>query len=248
MATRQAESSKRLNGFVVGGIVAESGDAELLSRFTAERDEGAFAALVRRHGPMVFRVCRQIVGDRHTAEDAFQATFLILARRAGSIRGPELLGHWLHGVAFRTAREARMRRYRRQRRECAIAGAGPAEPVDRSGRPDLELRLSRGIRGAPRRGFTPSRTLPRAAGAVRSRGVDLSRRGAARWAARSERLACGCGGRGNGCEREWRDAGWCPRRACWLVCWRPRPGRLAARRRCWSIPRSRRRWGSRARR
>ena len=142
MAIRQAESSSRLNGWLEGGIVAESGDAELLLRFTAERDEGAeaaFAALVRRHGPMVFRVCRQIVGNRHTAEDAFQATFLILARRAGSIRGPELLGHWLHGVAFRTAREARMRQYRRQRRECAIAGAGPVEPVDRSGRPDLEL-------------------------------------------------------------------------------------------------------------
>jgi RNA polymerase sigma factor (sigma-70 family) len=143
MAIRQAESiPRRLHGLLDAGMVAEVSDAELLGRFTAERDaaaEIAFAALVRRHGPMVFRVCRQIVGDRHTAEDAFQATFLILARRAGSIHGPELLGNWLHGVAFRTAREARMREHRRQRRECAIGSAGAGEPVDRSGRPDLTL-------------------------------------------------------------------------------------------------------------
>ena len=143
MAIRQAESiSRRFHGLPDAGMVAEVSDAELLARFTADRDaaaEVAFAALVRRHGPMVFRVCRQIVGDRHTAEDAFQATFLILARRAGSIHGPELLGNWLHGVAFRTAREARMREHRRQRRECAIESAGSGEPVDRSGRPDLTL-------------------------------------------------------------------------------------------------------------
>ncbi len=145
MAIRQAESiTRRVQGLLDGGVVADVSDAELLARFTAERDEAAeiaFAALVGRHGPMVFRVCRQIVGDRHTAEDAFQATFLILARRAGSIHGPELLAHWLHGVAFRTAREARMREYRRQRRECtiAIAKAGLGEPVDRTGRPDHSL-------------------------------------------------------------------------------------------------------------
>ncbi len=143
MAIRQVESiSRRFHGLLDAEVVVELGDAELLARFTAERDEaaeGAFAALVRRHGPMVFRVCRQILGDRHTAEDAFQATFLILARRAGSIHQPELLGHWLHGVAFRTAREARMRQHRRQRRECAIAGGIVAEPLDRSSRPDLTL-------------------------------------------------------------------------------------------------------------
>jgi RNA polymerase sigma factor (sigma-70 family) len=140
MAIRQVESSERLSGSVDAGMGVDSSDAELLSRFATDRDlaaEGAFTALVRRHGPMVFRVCRQIVGDRHTAEDAFQATFLILARRAGSIQQPELLGQWLHGVAFRTAREARMQQHRRQQRECAIAGA--LEPVDRSGRPDVAL-------------------------------------------------------------------------------------------------------------
>src|SRR5437762_7642883 len=91
--------------------VAGVGDAQLLARFTAGRDERAevaFAALVRRHGPMVLRVCRQVVGDPHTADDAFQAAFLVLARKAGSIGRPELLGSWLYGVALRTAREARM--------------------------------------------------------------------------------------------------------------------------------------------
>ncbi len=100
--------------------VAGVSDGQLLARFNAQRDELAevsFAALVRRHGSMVLHVCRQILGDRHAAEDAFQATFLILARRAGSIRQPELLGHWLYGVALRTAREARMRADQRRRRE-----------------------------------------------------------------------------------------------------------------------------------
>ena len=144
MVVRQTESipiacSRRPGA----AIAADVGDAELLARFTTDRDEPAetaFAALVRRHGPMVFRLCRQILVDQHTAEDAFQATFLILARRAGSIQQPELLGHWLHGVATRTAREARMREYRRQRRECAITGEhSVAERVDQARRPDLSL-------------------------------------------------------------------------------------------------------------
>src|SRR5262249_30716354 len=105
---------------IVASTTAEATDGELLTRFAACRDELAeiaFEALVRRHGPMVLRVCHQVLGDRHSAEDAFQATFLILARRAGSIRQPELLGNWLHGVALRTAREARMRNDRRRKHE-----------------------------------------------------------------------------------------------------------------------------------
>ena len=124
------------------GMAEEPSDGQLLSRFVADRDElaeRAFAALVRRHGPMVFRVCQQIVGDRHTAEDAFQATFLILARKAGAINQRDLLGHWLHGVALRTAREARMRNHRRRRRECPSAEVLSGEPVDKNGRPDLLL-------------------------------------------------------------------------------------------------------------
>ncbi len=124
------------------GAVAEMNDSELLARF-AGRCEGsaeiAFEALVRRHGSMVLRVCQQILGDRHTAEDAFQATFLILARRAGSIRQPELLGPWLYGVALRTAREARGRDDRRRQRESSIAEWIGGEPMDETHRPELSL-------------------------------------------------------------------------------------------------------------
>src|SRR5262245_26174270 len=92
-------------------------DGELLKWFITRRDGDAFAALVRRHGPMVLGVCRRIVGNVHDAEDAFQATFLVLVRRAGSLRDLDLVGAWLHGVACRTAKKARSLLARRRRRE-----------------------------------------------------------------------------------------------------------------------------------
>jgi RNA polymerase sigma factor (sigma-70 family) len=95
-------------------------DRELVERFVARRDAGgdaAFAALVGRHGPMVLGVCRHILGDEHAADDAFQAVFLVLARRAGSIHSPDLLAPWLHGVAVRIARKARRRADQRRCRE-----------------------------------------------------------------------------------------------------------------------------------
>jgi RNA polymerase sigma factor (sigma-70 family) len=110
--------ARQLGSLFEGGSVAGLSDRELLERFTAGRDsvdEAAFAAMVSRHGPMVLGVCRQLLGDRHHAEDAFQAVFLVLARRARSIRDPDLLGTWLHGVARRTARTSRGRIARRRR-------------------------------------------------------------------------------------------------------------------------------------
>src|SRR4051812_18937443 len=86
---------------------ADATDRQLLEQFTAHRDGDAFAALLRRHGPMVLGVCRRVLDDHHDAEDAFQATFLVLARKAGSLSRPELLGNWLFGVARRTALRAR---------------------------------------------------------------------------------------------------------------------------------------------
>jgi polysaccharide biosynthesis/export protein len=92
----------------------------LLEQFLSRRDEGAeaaFTALVSLHGPMVWDLCRGILSDPHAAEDAFQATFLILVRRAGSIRRRDAVGSWLHGVARRVAVRARAAEARRRRQE-----------------------------------------------------------------------------------------------------------------------------------
>ncbi|HEV3165015.1 MAG TPA: RNA polymerase sigma factor [Isosphaeraceae bacterium] len=100
-----------------GGSATGLSDEQLLERFVARRDEVAFGTLVSRHGPMVFSICRDLLGNLHDAEDAFQATFLVLARKAASIQQPELLGAWLYGVALRAATKARAQETRRRRRE-----------------------------------------------------------------------------------------------------------------------------------
>jgi RNA polymerase sigma-70 factor (ECF subfamily) len=100
----------------VGGT-GDAPDAQLLDRFVAWRDEDAFAALLRRYGSTVFGVCRRVLGNTPDAEDAFQATFLVLVRRARSLGRPELLGSWLYGVAYRTALKARVTAARRRRHE-----------------------------------------------------------------------------------------------------------------------------------
>ena len=82
-------------------------DAQLLKRFADQREHAAFTVLVQRHGPMVLSVCRNVVGDSHAAEDAFQATFLVLVRKAGSIQLKGSLGAWLFAVAQRIALRAR---------------------------------------------------------------------------------------------------------------------------------------------
>src|SRR5215204_5125583 len=87
-------------------------DADLLRRFGTDRDEEAFSALVARHGPMVFGVCRRVLGHGPDAEDAFQAVFVILAVKANVVARVGNVGGWLHGVAFHTARKARSRRFR----------------------------------------------------------------------------------------------------------------------------------------
>src|SRR5271166_3611996 len=105
-------------------------DAELLARFVASCDEAAFAALVKRHGPMVLRLCVRVLGNSPDAEDAFQAAFLVLARRASSVSRPELLGNWLYGVAHRTALKVRANTARRQsfRRDGGpVDGSDPAD-------------------------------------------------------------------------------------------------------------------------
>jgi RNA polymerase sigma factor (sigma-70 family) len=100
---------------------ADRTDRQLLERFAASRDDTAFEALVHRHGPLVWGVCRRLLRHHQDAEDAFQATFLVLARKAGAIRRPELLANWLYGVACRTAARARADAGRRRAREHAAA-------------------------------------------------------------------------------------------------------------------------------
>jgi len=92
-------------------------DQELLERFAAHHDESAFEALVQRHGPLVLGVCWRLLGQEQAAEDAFQATFLILARKARAIRWHKTVRNWLYQVAFRTASEARVQRAKRLRHE-----------------------------------------------------------------------------------------------------------------------------------
>jgi RNA polymerase sigma factor (sigma-70 family) len=121
-------------------------DGQLLGRFIATRDETSFAALVRRHGPMVLGVCRRVLGDFHDAEDAFQATFLVLARRASSVLKRESVGCWLHGVAYHTALRAVAALGRRRSRERPMSElphpqVGPAEPRDWLPVLDRELNL-----------------------------------------------------------------------------------------------------------
>src|SRR5215207_923050 len=110
-------------------------DGQLLGRFVAARDEAAFEALVHRHGPMVLGLCRRVLGHAHDAEDAFQAAFLLLARKAGSVVKRESVGSWLYAVAYRTAREARDANVRRRARERQVdemphPEVAPAEPQD----------------------------------------------------------------------------------------------------------------------
>src|SRR5579863_3552511 len=96
-------------------------DGQLLARFAATRDEASFAALVRRHGPMVLGVCRRVLGRHHDAEDAFQATFLVLATKASSVVPRAMLPNWLYGVAYQTAIRAKAAAAKRQQREKHVA-------------------------------------------------------------------------------------------------------------------------------
>jgi putative CocE/NonD family hydrolase len=125
-------------------------DGQLLEAFVTCRDEAAFEALVRRHGPMVLGVCRRLLGSPQDAEDAFQATFLVLLRKAASIACRDLLANWLYGVAHRTALEARGTLAQRRVREQQVrALPEPEARPEADPRPELRLLLDQEVGRLP---------------------------------------------------------------------------------------------------
>jgi RNA polymerase sigma factor (sigma-70 family) len=124
-------------------------DGHLLGRVVRDGDEASFAELVRRHGPMVLGVCRRVTGHAEDAEDAFQATFLVLARKAGTVRPRDAVGGWLHGVALRTALKARARAARRRRVEGQEVPMDTAAPEPPAADPDLARLLDAEIDRLP---------------------------------------------------------------------------------------------------
>ena len=135
----QRRPPSALRALLASGLSAGQSDDQLLQKYVDRRAEAdaAFAALVDRHGPMVWGVCRRVLGDHADAEDAFQATFLILARRAGAVRVDGSLGRWLHGVARRVASRARADRRNRRTREAQAATAPPNDPPPDAERAEL---------------------------------------------------------------------------------------------------------------
>ena len=142
-STRLGETLRSIQLLFSGQSVVGQPDAALLRRFVTSRDEEAFCALVARHGPMVCAVCRDVLRDSHEVEDAFQATFLILVRRAGSLWVDESLGGWLYRVAYhvsiRANREASRRRTREQVGADLAAFPAPATTTNKP--PNCTTRL-----------------------------------------------------------------------------------------------------------
>ncbi len=129
--------------------LAHASDRSLLADVLAGRGEVAFEEIVRRHGPMVFRVCSRVLGRQHDAEDAFQATFVVLFRRADHVAKPDSLGSWLHGVAVRVSREILTMRRRRQQTEVATPNPARSEPNDAAEQAELAAWLDAELANLP---------------------------------------------------------------------------------------------------
>ena len=131
-----------IRGLIGAGTASDLSDQELLARFVTQRDQCAFEALVRRYGPLVLGVCRRRLWDPQDVEDAFQATFLVLVRKAGTMRRRELLRNWLYGVANRIALRARAYAARRRDRQRdfqeVAAPSPPCEATEREVRALLD--------------------------------------------------------------------------------------------------------------
>jgi RNA polymerase sigma factor (sigma-70 family) len=155
MANRKTgEVLHHLRGSALLWDVAGQTDGQLLEGYVRRRDEAAFAALVRHLGPMVWGVCRRTLGD-HDAEDAFQATFLVLVRKAASIVPRERVGNWLYGVARQTALKARALARRRAVRERQGAEMREAEAAPHDCWQDLQPLLDQELSRLPERYRAP---------------------------------------------------------------------------------------------
>jgi RNA polymerase sigma factor (sigma-70 family) len=130
-------------------------DGRLVDAFLDGRDEAAFETLVKKHGPMVLGVCRRVIGNVHDAEDAFQAVFLVLARKAGSIVPRGQVGNWLHGVAYRTALQARSRLGRHRARERQVTEMPQATVLPDVDLSELHQALDRELHGLPEKYRVP---------------------------------------------------------------------------------------------
>src|SRR5690348_16744013 len=133
----------------------DDSDAALLERFLTRREQAALGILVERHGPMVLGVCRRILADPHAADDAFQATFVVLLRRAGSIRKPASLASWLHGVARHVAGRARAPTRAEHDRERRVVAVPQPEPLDELTWQELRRILDEEIGRLPQRCQAP---------------------------------------------------------------------------------------------
>jgi RNA polymerase sigma factor (sigma-70 family) len=148
MATRQTKGAfNRHRAAAVDGPGRT--DGELMTQFVAWRDGAAFAALVDRHGPMVWGVCRRLLVNHHDAEDAFQAAFLVLARKAATVRPREMVAAWLYGVAYRAALKARALAVRRRTRERQVPEMPEPEVVEEALWLDLQPLLDRELNQLP---------------------------------------------------------------------------------------------------
>ncbi len=125
-------------------------DGQLLTAFLANNDQVAFTTIIRRHGPMVLGICQRFLNDFHAAEDAFQATFILLAQQAGCIRKKESLASWLHGVGFRMARETKRAATRRSHHERQSGRTMPsADPAHRAAWLEIQTILDEEIQALP---------------------------------------------------------------------------------------------------
>ncbi|MBY0525019.1 MAG: RNA polymerase sigma factor [Gemmataceae bacterium] len=139
----------RVRGLMLRRESASQTDGRLLDDFLIRHDQSAFERLVERHGPMVLGVCRRVLGDPHEAEDAFQATFLVLVRKGTSVVPRELVGNWLYGVAYRTALKARAGMLRRRTREKQVSEMPSTESCPAQGWHDLQPLLDQELHRLP---------------------------------------------------------------------------------------------------